>query len=102
MSNKVDWAWKTRSLWLPSENELFGVNSWGEAGHGDGQKLHVPLYQKSYAHRIKRHNGSRDWWWLNTPYAGSAAYFCNVSYSGGAGGNNASAVGGCAPAFCVA
>ncbi|MDR0387283.1 MAG: hypothetical protein LBH57_04530, partial [Treponema sp.] len=74
-SNKPDWAWKTYSLWLPSENEIFGANAWGEAGYGDGQKLHIPLYQKSYAHRIKRYNGSRDWYFLCTPTAGSAAHF---------------------------
>jgi hypothetical protein len=102
LSNKTDWAWKTYSLWLPSENEIFGTNAWGEAGYGDGQKLHIPLYRDSYAHRIKRYNGSRDWWWLNTPPAGSAVYFCHVDSSGTAGLYNASAVGGCAPAFCVA
>jgi hypothetical protein len=102
LSNKVDWAWKTYSLWLPSENEIFGTNAWGEAGYGDGQKLHIPLYRDSYAHRIKRYNGSREWWWLNTPYAGSAVYFCFVSYNGFAGYYFASVVGGCAPAFCVA
>ena len=102
LSNKTDWAWVTRSLWLPSENEIFGVNSWGEANSGDGQKLHIPLYQKSYAHRIKRYNGSRDWRWLNTPSAGSAAHFAYVGTNGHTNANGASAVGGCAPAFCVA
>jgi hypothetical protein len=79
-SNKVDWAWITCSLWLSSENEVFGANGWGEAGYGDGQKLHIPLYRDSYQHRIKRNNGSRDWWWLCTPSAGSAANFCNSYY----------------------
>jgi hypothetical protein len=102
LSNKADWAWVTRSLWLPGENEIFGVNSWGEPGYGDGQKLHIPLYQKSYAYRIKRYNGSRDWYFLNAPYAGSAAYFASVSGHGDAHGDGASAVGGCAPAFCAA
>jgi hypothetical protein len=102
LSNKVDWAWITCSLWLPSENEVFGANAFGEVGYGDGQKLHIPLYQDSYAYRIKRNNGSRDWWWLNTPSAGSAAYFCTSHTIGGAGGHTASSVGGCAPAFCVA
>jgi hypothetical protein len=61
------WAWMTCSLWLPGENEVFGANAWGESGRGDGQKLHIPLYRDSYAYRVKRYNGSRDWWWLNTP-----------------------------------
>jgi hypothetical protein len=102
LSNKVDWAWAVCSLWLPGENEIYGANTWGELNWGDGLKLHIPLYQKSFAYRIKRYNGSRDWYWENTLYAGSAAYFCNVYGDGNAGYNYASAVGGCAPAFCVA
>jgi hypothetical protein len=97
-----DWGWGRYSLWLPSENEIFGANAWGEAGYGDGQKLHIPLYRDSYAYRIKRYNGSRDWWWLNTPSAGSAAYFCLRHANGRAYHHTASSVGGCAPAFCVA
>jgi hypothetical protein len=102
LSNKIDWAWITCSLWLPTEDEVFGESAWGESGYGDGQKLHIPLYRDSYQHRIKRYNGSRDWWWLSSPYSGSAAYFCNA-YSGGyTNYTSASGVGGCAPAFCVA
>jgi hypothetical protein len=102
LSNKVDWAWVTCSLWLPSEDEVFGESAWGESNFGDGQKLHIPLYRDSYQYRIKRHNGSRAWWWLNSPSSGSAAAFAN-SFSGGLADNtSASVVGGCAPAFCVA
>jgi hypothetical protein len=96
------WAWMTCSLWLPGENEVFGANAWGESGYGDGQKLHIPLYRDSYAYRIKRNNGSRDWWWLSSPYSASAAYLCYATIIGYASTAAASAVGGCAPAFCVA
>jgi len=102
LSNKSGWAWVTCSLWLPSEDEVFGESAWGESGYGDGQKLHIPLYRDSFLYRVKRYNGSRQWWFLNTPSAGSAAYFCYANASGCAGNNNASSVGGCAPAFCVA
>jgi hypothetical protein len=101
-SSGNDWGWNTYSLWLPSENEIFGANAWGEAGYGDGQKLHIPLYRDSYRHRIKRYNGSRIWYWLCTPYSGSAADFCIANNLGFAYNYSASAVGGCAPAFCVA
>jgi hypothetical protein len=101
-SNKVDWGWITCSLWLPSENEVFGTNAFGEAGYGDGQKLHIPLYRDSYQYRIKRYNGSRDWWWLCSPASGSAASFCYSGSNGVASSYTASSVGGCAPAFCVA
>jgi hypothetical protein len=36
LSNKNGWAWIMCSLWLPSENEVFGTNAWGEAEYGDG------------------------------------------------------------------
>jgi hypothetical protein len=102
LSIKGSWDWAAYSLWIPSENEIYGANSWGEPGYGDGLKLHIPLYRDSCVYRIKRYNGSRDWYWLNTPYSGSAAYFCVVYIDGGASYHYASAVGGCAPAFCVA
>jgi hypothetical protein len=95
-------TWRTYRLFLHSENDVFGANAWGRPGYGDGQKLHVPLYRDSYVYRMKRYNGSRYWWWLNTPYSGSAANFCHVSYGGGATYTTASTVGGCAPAFCAA
>jgi hypothetical protein len=103
LSNKEAWGWVTCSLWLPGENEIFGTGSWGEAGYGDGQKLHIPLYRDSYAYRIKRYNGSRDWYWLNTPVSGSAANFRRSNYDGIADNDaTASSVGSCAPASSVA
>jgi hypothetical protein len=84
LSNKKGgWDWKTYSLWLPGENEIFGANAWGEMNYGDGQKLHIPLYQKSFAHRIKRYNGSRDWYFLNNPlfrFCGLFLY-CRLQWS---------------------
>jgi hypothetical protein len=102
LSTKNDgWAWGLYSLWIPGENEIFGVNTWGEPDWSDGQKLHIPLYQKSFAYRIKRYNGARTSYFLNTPTSSSAASFCYVSRDGLAISNLASSVGGCAPAFCV-
>lgn len=51
---------------------------------------------------IRKYNGVRWWYWLRPQYSGSAAYFCLVDSTGIAGHHNASAVGGCAPAFRVA
>jgi hypothetical protein len=102
LSTKGGRAWGTYSLWLPSENEVFGVNSFGEPIYGDGQKLHIPLYQKSYAYRAKRYNGSVEWWWLNTPSERSEIFFCVAYHFGSVANSNASMVGGCSPAFCVA
>jgi hypothetical protein len=64
---------------------------------GSCTPIHIPLYQKSYEHRIKRHNGVRDWHCLQTPYAAGASSFCNVSYNGYTLGYSASGLGGCAP-----
>jgi hypothetical protein len=101
LSNKSTWAWVTCTLWLPSEDEVLGESAWGESGYGDGQKLHIPLYRDSYLYRIKRLNGSRQWWWLNSPYAASSACFACISGNGNTSNYYASSVGGCAPAFCV-
>ncbi|MDR0638561.1 MAG: hypothetical protein LBG27_06645 [Spirochaetaceae bacterium] len=45
---------------------------------------------------VKKYNGACWWYWLRPRVSGSAASFCAVSYA------LASAVGGCAPVFCVA
>lgn len=102
LSNKTDWAWVTCSLWLPTENEVFGDSAWGQAGYGDGTKVQFPIYQKSSVYRVKKYNNGRDWWWEGTLYSASAAYFCNSYSTGSAGYHTASSVGGCAPAFCAA
>jgi hypothetical protein len=51
---------------------------------------------------VKRYNGVTWWYWLRKPYAAAASSFCIVTHSGYARYHSASAVGGCAPAFCVA
>jgi hypothetical protein len=103
LSNKVPgWVWATYSLFLPSEDEVLGESIWGESGYGDGLKLHYPIYQRGVVFRIKRYNGARDWYFLCTPYSASAANFCFVNSIGYTNYYSASAVGGCAPAFCVA
>jgi hypothetical protein len=101
-SSGVNWAWLTCSLFLPSENEIFGESAWGDPSYDDGLKVQFPIHQKTSTYRCKRYNGSRDWYWECSPYSGSAAYFCAVGDVGNAGHNYASGVGGCAPAFCVA
>ena len=102
LSKKGNFDWVTRSLWLPGENEILGVNSWGERGYSDGQKLHIPLYQKSCSYLIKRYNGYRNLYFLNTPVADSADYFCCVGGDGAVYTYYASSAIGISPAFCVA
>jgi hypothetical protein len=102
LSNKTEWGWATYSLWLPTEDEVFGASAWGQSDYGDGIKVHLPIYQKSSLYRVKRYNGARDWWRESSPHSGSAAFFCHVGTGGYTYYLTAAAVGGCAPAFCVA
>jgi hypothetical protein len=62
--------------------------------------IKIALPQKPQG--IKKYHGVDWWYWLADPYAGSAAYFCLSIHYGYANHYNASAVGGCAPAFRVA
>ena len=50
---------------------------------------------------VKQYNGVDWWYWLADKEFGSAAHFANVTGSGNAHGHYASAVGGCAPVFCI-
>ncbi|MDR3325107.1 MAG: DUF6273 domain-containing protein [Spirochaetaceae bacterium] len=115
-SKKSTYAWGAFTVWPPSELEVFGVPLYGDEGVympaittpaiearvGYLTPIQLPIFQKSYVYRIKRWNGSRDWWWELTPRSDSAASFCLVHYFGYSNSHSASSAGGCAPAFCVA
>jgi hypothetical protein len=96
-------SWKTYSLWLPTELEVFGYSTYGDEAVQYNTNVQFPIYAKSGVYRIKRKNGSRWWWWEHTPWASGATNFCDVSYYGDADCVYASNTdGGVAPAFCVA
>jgi hypothetical protein len=115
-STKSASSWANHTVWLPSEIELFGVPVYGDEGvrmaeitspsiatrPGGITPVHIPLYQKSYAYRVKRYNGARQWHFLQTPNAATATGFAEVDGWGLAYANSAGGVGGVAPAFCVA
>jgi hypothetical protein len=42
LSNKGDWIWATCSLWLPSENGVFGANAWGKPVAATGRSCASP------------------------------------------------------------
>ncbi|MDR0403588.1 MAG: DUF6273 domain-containing protein [Treponema sp.] len=102
LSIKGDWAWKTDTVFLPTEREVWGTPVWGETNRDGGFQAQYPVYRDSVIYKAKRHNGSRMWWWEASPYSGSAASFCFAYGYGIASCITASSVGGCAPAFCVA
>jgi hypothetical protein len=102
LSDKTNWAWISSTVFLPSTLEVFGAPGFAPVGYDDGVSVHLPIYQKGSLYRVKRWNGARDWWWLSSPSASSAAHFCYCHNYGHSNSNSASAVGGVAPAFCVA
>jgi len=107
-SSKDSNVWTQYTVFLPSELEVFGYQVRGDEIAADGTKtafgVQFPLYQKSFDHRIKRRNGSRAWWWLQTPCADSSTRFCYAHSTGYADFFHAGGTtyGGVAPAFCVA
>ena len=109
-------SWASYIMFLLSEIEVFGVPFWSDEGvylasdtatgsaarAGSGTPLHLPIFRDGYAYRVKRFNGSRQWWWLSTPYSAGSSSFCGVGSHGNTSYNSAGSVGGCAPAFCAA
>ena len=75
-------------IWAADEAGLEFINSMSvylpEAKCGDG---------------IKKYNGVSWWYWLKP--SASSSNFCIVYYAGSSINNNATSVGGVAPAFCV-
>jgi hypothetical protein len=115
-SKKSNYLWSTYTVFPPSEIEVFGVPVFGDEGVymtaitspaiaarcGPITPIQMPIFQKSYKYVVKRTNGARDWYFLQTPSAADSSYFCHVHPDGGANNNRVTSAGGCAPAFCVA
>ena len=84
---------------LPSEMEVFGrvtyANSSAESGN---TQLN---YYKTSSNRVKKVNGSADWWWERSPYSGGSIFFCVVYGDGSAVGGAAGAGGGLSPFGCI-
>lgn len=91
------------SLFLLSQIEVFGSNSYSVAGEGTQYAYYKDIANTSTL-RIKKlanGTGSANYWWLRSPYASSSASFCLVNGGGRAGGNLASDSGGVAFGFCI-
>jgi hypothetical protein len=108
ISNKGSYTELAAKIFIPTEIEVYGMQINGdELGDtaADTQyvnPIQLPIYRDSYKHRVKRYNGSRQWWWFATALAGSASSFCYVSSYGNASSTDATSVGGFAPLFCTA
>ena len=83
-------------LFLLSEIEIFGTTTYSVAGEGTQYE-----WYKAGNSRIKKVNGSADYWWERSPYSGTANGFCSVYSSGNANNNGAGGSYGVSFGFCV-
>ena len=83
-------------LFLLSEIEIFGTTTYSVAGEGTQYE-----WYKAGNSRIKKVNGSANYWWERSPYSGNADHFCCVISSGDADNNSAIYSFGVSFGFCV-
>lgn len=79
------WAWADRGkIFLPSEREVWGGDTWNEHGYGGGLALQWPIFAGTMRHIIKGlgNGGSRHHWWCCSSNAGSSSHICDVSQNG--------------------
>jgi hypothetical protein len=92
----------TDTLWLPTEQELFGSAAYSNASYETAENQAHLEYYGSNGNRVKYDSGNNaSWYWEASPWSASAANFLGVYTGGNTVTNGASSVGGCAPAFCV-
>lgn len=83
-------------LFLLSEIEIFGTTTYSVAGEGTQYE-----WYKAGNSRIKKVNGSANYWWERSPRSGNTNYFCYVYSSGDADFNSAYDSYGVSFGFCV-
>ena len=83
-------------LFLLSEIEIFGTTTYSVAGEGTQYE-----WYKAGNSRIKKVNGSANYWWERSPYSGNTGNFCGVGSSGSANDGGAGNSGGVSFGFCV-
>lgn len=66
------------NVWLLSEMEVFGTNTY-TIGNGEGTKY--PIFTDNTS-RIKRVNGTVNWWWLGSCYRNYSDNFVSVDSDG--------------------
>lgn len=108
VSTKGNWAvQEDLKLWLPSEVEVWGYNAWSEAGYGNGCGVQFPIFAGSLRHickgqgKGKAEQGSRVYWWCDSPLASNTTYFCLVGNSGSASYGSASTALGVPVCFTI-
>ena len=83
-------------LFLLSEIEIFGTTTYSVAGEGTQYE-----WYKAGNSRIKKVNGSANYWWERSPSSGYTIYFCGVDSSGNATYGTANSSIGVSFGFCV-
>lgn len=84
-------------LFLLSEVEIFGSTTYSFAGEGSQYD-----WYKAGNTKVKKVNGSADYWWERSPHIGDAnSYFCVVDRGGAASGDPAIDSNGVSFGFCV-
>ena len=83
-------------LFLLSEIEIFGTTTYSVAGEGTQYE-----WYKAGNSRIKKVNGSANYWWERSPYSGDTNRFCGVRSSGNADYGDANGSRGVSFGFCV-
>ena len=82
-------------LFIASEKEIFGTSSYGN----DGTQYEYWSINNTDGARIKRLNGTAQYWWMRSVH--DSAYFRVIGTGGSAGYNYASIDYGCVPCFCI-
>lgn len=103
-NNTTNGKWSGHKLWLPLTFEMFGESRYSPTTeHTTGNARQYPIFTNN-ASRIKKMNnggGSAQWYWLASPYATDATYFCGVHADGSGDGYYASDSGGVCFGLCV-
>ncbi len=92
LTDDNSWGWANiGKLWFPDECEVYGMPVWGGKGGYSlgGSGLQYPLFAGNM-NRLKFRNGSRDNWWLLSPYSGNSTFWCFVGTDGSCSTNSAS------------
>lgn len=101
LSDDNSWDWvNIGKLWFPYECEVYGMPVWGGKGGYSlgGSGLQYPLFAGNM-NRLKFKNGSRNNWWLLSPYSGDSMHWCSV-YSYGICSYNGASLSGIATPVC--
>ena len=103
-NNTTNGKWSGHKLWLPLTFEMFGESSYSpDTERKTGNARQYPIFTDNVS-RIKKMNnggGSAEWYWLASPRATGATYFCDVNGGGSSGISDASYSSGVCFGLCV-